>query len=103
MCMPCHRTLQRLLLSCLLASGTTAPALALNVARCAPSSLPRSKVVLSVGHYARQVPLQATLGTPTASIDPAMYTPPPLRPHGVGWQPEWGKVWQWYGVGRCSF
>lgn len=70
-------------------------------ARLPPTA--RSKVVLSVGHYAHQVPLQATLGAPEAAVDPVMYAPPPLRPHAVGWQPEWGKVWQWYGIGRESW
>lgn len=61
-----------------------------------------SKVTLTVGHYARQMPLQATLTAPRANVDPAMYRPPPLRTHAVGWYPEWGKVWEWYGLGRYS-
>lgn len=50
------------------------------------------KVTLSVGHYARVLPLHSTLGAPRVSIDPATYLPPPLRKQAVGWYPEWGKV-----------
>lgn len=60
------------------------------------------KVTLSVGHYARVLPLHTTLGAPRVSIDPATYLPPPLRKQAVGWYPEWGKVWEKYGISRYS-
>ncbi|KAL4419727.1 hypothetical protein ABPG75_006825 [Micractinium tetrahymenae] len=60
------------------------------------------KVALSVGHYARVLPLHSTLGTPRVRIDPATFLPPPLRKQAVGWYPEWGKVWEKYGVSRYS-
>ena len=70
-------------------------------ARSSPSPS-RRKVVLSVGHFARHLPLQAALHAPRAAVDPAAYVPPPLRRRAVGWEPEWGKVWSWYGIGRYS-
>lgn len=60
------------------------------------------KVSLSVGHYARVLPLHSTLGAPRVSIDPATFLPPPLRKQAVGWYPEWGKVWEKYGISRYS-
>jgi hypothetical protein len=63
----------------------------------------RRRVSLEVGHYATVLPLQATLAAPRAQVDPAVYTPPPLRPQAVGWYPEWGKVWEKYGVSRYSW
>ena len=47
---------------------------------------------MSVGHYARHVPLPALVGTPTVELDPRLYIAPPLRKQCVGWYPEWGKV-----------
>ncbi|PRW44348.1 pyruvate decarboxylase 4 [Chlorella sorokiniana] len=61
------------------------------------------KVVLSTRHFAQHLPLQSALHAPRAVVDPAAYVPPPLRPGAVGWQPEWGKVWSCYGLGRYSF
>ncbi|EFN57874.1 hypothetical protein CHLNCDRAFT_57000 [Chlorella variabilis] len=61
------------------------------------------KVQLSVGHYARVVPMQSTLQAPKVEVDPATYLPPPLRPGAVGWYPEWGKVWEKYGISRHSW
>lgn len=52
----------------------------------------RRKVSLSVGHYARTLPLAATLGMPRVSVDPATFLPPPLRKQAVGWYPEFGKA-----------
>jgi hypothetical protein len=60
------------------------------------------KTSLAVGHYARTLPLHATLAAPKARPDPAAFLPPPLRPQAVGWWPEWGKVWEKYGISRYS-
>ncbi|KAL4437833.1 hypothetical protein ABPG77_005745 [Micractinium sp. CCAP 211/92] len=60
------------------------------------------KVTLSVGHYAKVLPLHSTLGAPRVSVDPATFLPPPLRKQAVGWYPEWGKVWEKYGISRYS-
>lgn len=49
-------------------------------------------MTLSVGHYAKVLPLHSTLGAPRVSVDPATFLPPPLRKQAVGWYPEWGKV-----------
>ena len=43
------------------------------------------------------------LHAPTADIDPAVYMPPPLRYGAVGWFPEWGKVWEKYGIPRYTW
>ena len=37
-----------------------------------------------------------------AAVDPNLWTPPPLRQGAEGWNPEWGKVWQWWGVPRYT-
>ena len=63
----------------------------------------QQRVKLNVGHYARLLPLQATVGAPRVAVDPAQYLAPPLRPQAAGWHPEWGKLWEWYGIGRYSF
>ena len=55
------------------------------------------RVSLAIGHYARLLPLQATLSAPRATPDPAAFLPPPLRKQAVGWYPEWGKV-GWVGL-----
>ena len=50
-----------------------------------------------------QVPLMAVhKAGKVVSVDPDLWTPPPLRQGAVGWNPEWGKVWQWWGVPRYT-
>jgi len=50
-----------------------------------------------------QVPLMAVhKAGKVAAVDPDLWTPPPLRQGAVGWNPEWGKVWQWWGVPRYT-
>lgn len=50
-----------------------------------------------------QVPLMAVhKAGKVATVDPDLWTPPPLRQGAVGWNPEWGKVWQWWGVPRYT-
>lgn len=51
---------------------------------------------------ARQTPLTAVHRAGRGAVDPEVYTPPPLRPGAVGWSPEWGKVWAWWGVPRYT-
>lgn len=44
-----------------------------------------------------QVPLMAVHHAGRVdSVDPALWTPPPLREGAQGWFPEWGKTWAWY-------
>jgi len=50
-----------------------------------------------------QVPLMAVHAAGrVSSVDPDLWTPPPLRHGASGWNPEWGKVWQWWGVPRYT-
>lgn len=50
-----------------------------------------------------QVPLMAVHAAGrVATVDPNLWTPPPLRQGATGWNPEWGKVWQWWGVPRST-
>jgi hypothetical protein len=50
-----------------------------------------------------QVPLMAVhKAGKVSAVDPDLWTPPPLRQGAVGWNPEWGKVWQWWGVPRYT-
>lgn len=80
------------------------PAYLCGALKAAPLPLPpRSNVLLRHSHYSKLVPLQGTLATPTADVDPATFLPPPLRKQAVGWYPEWNKVgcrMQW--VGQCG-
>ena len=39
-----------------------------------------------------QIPLMAVHAAAKGSVDPDLYTAPPLRPGAHGWHPEWGKV-----------
>lgn len=52
----------------------------------------------------RPRPSQATLDAPKADVPAAMYVPPPLRPHAVGWYPgEWreGRTQGWGRACSC--
>lgn len=51
-----------------------------------------------------QVPLTALDEAKRAEngISSKIWTPPPLRDGAEGWHPEWGKVWQWWGVPRYT-
>ena len=50
-----------------------------------------------------QVPLMAVhKAGRVAGVDPDLWTPPPLRQGASGWNPEWGKVWQWWGIPRYT-
>ena len=53
-----------------------------------------------MAQYAHKLPLQAVAAAPRAEVDPRAYLPPPLRQGCVGWHPEWGKVWEKYGIPR---
>lgn len=58
---------------------------------------------MTQGHFVKHLPLQATLAAPRAEqLDPSAFLPPPLRKGAVGWYPEWGKVWEKYGISRYS-
>ena len=72
-------------------------------AQCPPLKSACRRVQLAVGHYARLAPLQATLAAQPARVHPLTFVPPPLRPRAVGWYPEWGLVWEKYGVGRYAW
>ena len=46
-----------------------------------------------------QVPLMAVHSAGrVSSVDSDLWTPPPLRAGAAGWNPEWGKIWQWWGI-----
>lgn len=46
-----------------------------------------------------QVPLMAVhKAGRVESVDPNLWTPAPLRPGATGWNPQWGRVWHWWGV-----
>lgn len=61
-----------------------------------------SGVQQHAARYVRHPPLHLARHTPMAEIDPAVYLPPPLRHGAVGWYPEWGKVWEKYGIPRYT-
>ena len=43
------------------------------------------------------MPLNIALEAPYARVDPILYVPIALHPCGLGWHPEWTKVWQGWG------
>ena len=47
-------------------------------------------------------PLQTAALAPKATVPRDCYLPPPLRRGAVGWFPEWGKIWEKYGLPRYS-
>lgn len=50
-----------------------------------------------------QIPLTAVhQAGRVASVDPTIWHPPPLREGAEGWHPQWGVVWQYWGVPRYS-
>lgn len=75
----------------------------------APLSLPalatlqRSYLTNRYDAVVAQVPLMAVHAAGRVrGVDPDLWTPPPLRQGAAGWNPEWGKVWQWWGVPRYT-
>lgn len=50
-----------------------------------------------------QVPLMAVHKAGRVdTVDPSIWTPPPLREGAEGWNPEYCKVWQWWGIPRYT-
>jgi len=50
-----------------------------------------------------QIPLMAVHKAGRVdSVDPDLWTPAPLREGAQGWHPQWGVVWQYWGVPRYS-
>lgn len=49
-----------------------------------------------------QVPLMAVHKATRGRVDADMYVPPPLREGARGWYPEWGKIWQYWGIPRYT-
>ncbi len=41
----------------------------------------------------KAMPLEATVMAPEASVEPWVYTPPPLLFNLAGWNPDWSKCW----------
>ncbi|BDA42899.1 probable CSC1-like protein ERD4 at C-terminar half [Coccomyxa sp. Obi] len=48
-------------------------------------------------------PLLLAAGAPPATIDPAIYTAPALRPGCAGWYPEYNKAWEHWGMPAYAF
>lgn len=44
------------------------------------------------------MPLMLAAKAPSAHVPSTVYVPPPLQESGLGWYPEWGKVWEWFGM-----
>ena len=47
-----------------------------------------------------KLPAMTSVGAERLLLDPTLYAPPPLREHGAGWHPDWGKAWQYWGIPR---
>ncbi|KAK9819243.1 hypothetical protein WJX81_003710 [Elliptochloris bilobata] len=50
------------------------------------------------GSAVRQMPLETAAAAPLATVDPALYLAPALRPGCAGWYPESGKAWENWGA-----
>ncbi|BDA42606.1 probable CSC1-like protein ERD4 at C-terminar half [Coccomyxa sp. Obi] len=46
------------------------------------------------GKAVQRMPLETAAAAPAATVDPAVYLPPALRPGSAGWYPECGKAWE---------
>lgn len=55
-----------------------------------------------VNRFIECTPLQVVANSPEVRIPRDMFIPPPLRTGSVGWFPEWGKVWEKYGLPRYT-
>lgn len=45
----------------------------------------------------REMPLYLAQMAPRARVPSTTYVPPPLQANGLGWYPEFNKVWEWFG------
>ena len=48
----------------------------------------------------REMPLYLAQMAPRARLPSTTYVPPPLQANGLGWYPEFNKVWEWFGESR---
>eukprot|EP00878_Enallax_costatus_P009758 GHUV01010191.1.p1 GENE.GHUV01010191.1~~GHUV01010191.1.p1 ORF type:complete len:1012 (+),score=268.71 GHUV01010191.1:434-3469(+) len=51
----------------------------------------------------REMPLYLAQMAPRARVPSTTYVPPPLQANGLGWYPEFNKVWEWFGMPGYSF
>ena len=45
-----------------------------------------------------RMPILLANSAPRARVPSTAYVPPPLQENGVGWYPEFNKVWEWFGM-----
>jgi hypothetical protein len=67
-----------------------------------PAHLARSYLRKRYDAVVAQVPLMAVHKATRGRVDADMYVPPPLREGARGWYPEWGKIWQYWGIPRYT-
>ncbi|KAF6257975.1 hypothetical protein COO60DRAFT_1701539 [Scenedesmus sp. NREL 46B-D3] len=51
----------------------------------------------------QEMPLYLAQMAPRARVPATAYVPPPLQANGLGWYPEFNKVWEWFGMPGYSF
>eukprot|EP00882_Tetradesmus_deserticola_P006668 GHRQ01007021.1.p1 GENE.GHRQ01007021.1~~GHRQ01007021.1.p1 ORF type:complete len:398 (+),score=195.57 GHRQ01007021.1:139-1194(+) len=51
----------------------------------------------------QEMPLYLAQMAPRARVPATTYVPPPLQVNGLGWYPEFNKVWEWFGMPGYSF
>lgn len=51
----------------------------------------------------KEMPLYLAQMAPRARVPATTYVPPPLQANGLGWYPEFNKVWEWFGMPGYSF
>jgi hypothetical protein len=50
------------------------------------------------GRGVENVPLELASRAPRTHVPPMVYIPPPLHEKSWGWYPEWGKIWDGWGM-----
>jgi hypothetical protein len=50
-----------------------------------------------------EMPLYLANAAPVTRVPSTAYVPPPLQANGMGWYPEFNKVWEWFGMPGYSY
>lgn len=51
----------------------------------------------------REMPLLLAQMAPRARVPATVYVPPPLQQNGFMWNPEFNKVWEFFGMPGYSY
>lgn len=65
--------------------------------------LPCSRLNRRYMNAIAEMPLYLAQMAPRARVPATTYVPPPLQCNGLGWYPEFNKVWEWFGMPGYSY